>query len=45
MVLDAMATYTSLSNDDMASKWICLGCDGHLIFQGIWVDMITQTWE
>jgi hypothetical protein len=32
MVLDAMATYTGLSNDNMASKWIFLECDGDSIF-------------
>jgi len=31
MILDAMATYGGLSNDNMASKWICLGCDDDLM--------------
>jgi hypothetical protein len=35
MILDAMATYKGLSDNDMASKWICLRCDGDLMFQGI----------
>jgi hypothetical protein len=32
MILDAMATYKGLSNNNMASKWICLRCDGDLVF-------------
>ncbi len=42
MILDAMATYGGLSNDNMASKWICLGCDGGVVFQGVHANMITQ---
>jgi hypothetical protein len=30
MILDVMAMYKGLSNNDMASQWICLGCDGVL---------------
>jgi hypothetical protein len=45
MISDAMATYKGLSNNNMASKWICLGGDGNLMFQGIQTSVITQTWE
>ncbi len=44
-ILDAMATYGGLSNDDMASKWICLGCNDDLMLEGVQVGVITQIWE
>jgi hypothetical protein len=25
----------------MASKWVCLGCDGDYVFHGIWTGVIT----
>jgi len=34
-ILDAMSRYGGLTNFDMASKWICLGCDDDLILQDI----------
>jgi hypothetical protein len=43
VILDVMGKYGGLTNFDMASKWICLGCDGDSIFQGIWPRVITQT--
>ncbi len=43
MILDAMGKYGGLTNFDMATKWICLGCDGDLVFQGIRSKVITQT--
>jgi hypothetical protein len=45
MILDAMAMYKGLSNNNMASKWICLGCDGDSVFQSIHVSVITLTLE
>jgi hypothetical protein len=42
MILDAMATYRGLSNNNMSSKWICFGCDDDLVLQGIQICMITQ---
>ncbi len=45
MIVDAMAAYKGLSNNNMAFKWICLRCDGDLVFQGIQTSVITQTWE
>ncbi len=43
MILNAMATYRGLSNNNMPSKWIYFGCDDDLVFQGIQICMITQT--
>jgi hypothetical protein len=43
VILDAMGKYGGLTNFDMATKWICLGCDGDLVFQGIRSKVITQT--
>ncbi len=45
VILDAMGKYGGLTNFDMASKWICLGCDNDYVFQGIWFGVITQTKE
>jgi hypothetical protein len=45
VILDAMGRYGGFTNFDMASKWICLGCDNDLVFQGIWSGVITQTKE
>jgi hypothetical protein len=45
MILDAMSRYRGLTNSDMASKWIYLGCDGDSIFQGIWFGVNIQTKE
>jgi hypothetical protein len=45
VILDAMGRYGSLTNSNMASKWIYLGCDGDSIFQGIWSRVIIQTKE
>jgi hypothetical protein len=41
VILDAMAIYGGLSNDNMVSKCICLGCDGDFMFQGVHANMIT----
>jgi hypothetical protein len=35
VILDVMSRYGGLTNLDMASKWICLGCDDDSIFQDI----------
>jgi hypothetical protein len=35
VILDGMGRYEGLTNSNMATKWICLGCDGDSIFQGI----------
>ncbi len=45
VILDAMGKYGGFTNFDMAFQWICLGCDGDLVFQGIWSKVITQTKE
>jgi hypothetical protein len=49
MILDAMGSYGGLTNSnmatDMATKWICLGCDNDLVFQSIRSRVITQTKE
>jgi hypothetical protein len=39
VILDVMNRYGGFTNSDMASKWICLGCDDDSIFQDIqsWV--------
>ncbi len=42
VILDVMGKYGGLTNSNMASKWICLGCDNDLVFQGIWSGVITQ---
>jgi hypothetical protein len=43
VILDAMGKYRGLTNSDMATKWIYLGCDDDSVFQGIWSRVITQT--
>jgi hypothetical protein len=40
-----MGRYGGFTNSDMASTWICLGCDGDSIFQGIRSRVISQTKE
>ncbi len=45
VILDAMGKYKGLTNSNIASKWICFGCDGDSIFQGIQSGAITQTKE
>jgi hypothetical protein len=45
VILNAMSRYGGLTNLDMASKWICLGCDDDSIFQDIQFWVITQTKE
>ncbi len=45
IILNAMGRYGGLTNEAMASKWVYLGCDGDFVFQGIWIGVITQTWE
>jgi hypothetical protein len=35
VILDAMNRFGGLTNSDMASKWIYLGCDDDSIFQDI----------
>jgi len=42
MIMDAMATFEGLSNNNMSSKWICFGCDDDLVLQSIQICMITQ---
>jgi hypothetical protein len=43
VILDVMGRYGGFRNSNMASKWICFGCDGDSIFQGIRSGVITQT--
>jgi hypothetical protein len=45
VILDVMGKYGGFTNFDMASKWICIGCDSDLIFQSIWFGVITQIKE
>jgi hypothetical protein len=45
IILNAMGEYRGHANEAMASKWVCLGCDGDSMFQGIQIGVITQTWE
>jgi hypothetical protein len=45
VILDVMGKYEGFTNSNMASKWICLGCDYDSIFQGIRFRVITQTKE
>jgi hypothetical protein len=45
VILDVMGRYGGFTNFDMASKWICLGCDGDSIFQGNRFKVNTQTKE
>ncbi len=45
VILDVMGKYGGLTNSNIASKWICLGCDSDLIFQGIWSRVINQIKE
>jgi hypothetical protein len=32
IILNAMGGYGGLTNEAMASKWVCLGCDGDFVF-------------
>jgi hypothetical protein len=43
VILDVMGKYEGLTNSNMATKWIRLGCDGDLVFQSIRSKVITQT--
>jgi len=45
VILDVMGRCEGLTNFDMASKWIYLGCDGDSVFEGIQYGVITQTKE
>ncbi len=45
VTLDVMGRYGGFTNSDMTSKWICFGCDGDSVFQGIQCGVITQTKE
>jgi hypothetical protein len=35
VILDAMGISGGHTNFDMASKWLCLGCDGDYVFQSM----------
>jgi hypothetical protein len=35
IILNAMGKYGGLTNEAMASKWVCFGCNGDYVFQGI----------
>jgi len=35
IILNAMGEYGGLIDEAMASKWVCLGCDGDYVFHGI----------
>jgi hypothetical protein len=35
VILDVMGICGGLTNFDMASKWLCLGCDGDYVFQSM----------
>jgi hypothetical protein len=41
VILNAMGRYGALTNETMASKWVCLGCDGDYVFHGIQTGVIT----
>ncbi len=41
VILSAMGEYGGLIDEAMASKWVCLGCDGDYVFHGIWTGVIT----
>ncbi len=41
VILDVMCKYEGLTNSNMATKWICLGCNGDSVFQSIWSRVIT----
>jgi hypothetical protein len=43
--LNPMGGYGGLTYEAMASKWVCLGCNGDSMFQGIRTRVITQTQE
>jgi len=35
VILEVMGKYEGLTSSDVASRRICLGCDGDSVFQGI----------
>jgi hypothetical protein len=45
IILNAMGKYGGLTNEAMASKWVCFGCNGDYVFQGIRIGVITQIRE
>ncbi len=45
VILDMIGRYKGLTNFNMATKWICLGCNSDSIFQSIESRVITQTKE
>jgi hypothetical protein len=35
-----MGRYGAFTDEAMASKWVCLGCDGDYVFHGIQIGVI-----